>query len=232
MGWYPLVGLGLGAAAWGVYAGPLGSAARPRRGGRSSCCLLEAVTRGLHMDGLMDTCDGYFSGAPRERALEIMKDSRVGAMGVVGGGADHRCSRSRPWARWRAPTLPRPCSPAGRPRARCRRSTCMPGPTRAPPAPARRSRDERDARARWHWPARSSPRPSWSPPSSTVRLAGGGLVCGAGRRAAARWPAPCSPRPRWRSASAASPATSTAWASSWPRRSRWSSAAALVRLAR
>jgi adenosylcobinamide-GDP ribazoletransferase len=46
--------------------------------------LLEGLTRGLHMDGLMDTCDGYFSGAPRERALEIMKDSNVGAMGVVG----------------------------------------------------------------------------------------------------------------------------------------------------
>jgi len=45
--------------------------------------LLEAVTRGLHMDGLMDTADGVLSGAPRERALEIMKDSSVGAMGVV-----------------------------------------------------------------------------------------------------------------------------------------------------
>jgi len=45
--------------------------------------LLELVTRGLHMDGLMDTCDGFFSGAPRARALEIMKDHNVGAMGVV-----------------------------------------------------------------------------------------------------------------------------------------------------
>jgi len=45
--------------------------------------LLEAVTRGLHMDGLMDTADGVLSGAPRERTLEIMKDSSVGAMGVV-----------------------------------------------------------------------------------------------------------------------------------------------------
>jgi len=35
------------------------------------------------MDGLMDTADGVLSGAPRERALEIMKDSSVGAMGVV-----------------------------------------------------------------------------------------------------------------------------------------------------
>ncbi|MCI5837244.1 MAG: adenosylcobinamide-GDP ribazoletransferase [Veillonellaceae bacterium] len=42
------------------------------------------LTGGLHADGFMDTCDGYFSGRERERALEIMKDSRVGANAVVG----------------------------------------------------------------------------------------------------------------------------------------------------
>ncbi len=41
------------------------------------------LTGGLHMDGLMDTADGLFSGRDRERKLEIMKDSRVGAMGVI-----------------------------------------------------------------------------------------------------------------------------------------------------
>ena len=45
--------------------------------------LLELLTRGLHLDGLMDTADGILSGAPRERALEIMKDHNVGAMGVA-----------------------------------------------------------------------------------------------------------------------------------------------------
>jgi cobalamin 5'-phosphate synthase/cobalamin synthase len=82
MGWYPLVGLALGAAAWGVYAGLLellpGLVAAAL-----VVLLLELVTRGLHMDGLMDTADGVFSGAARERALEIMKDSSVGAMGVL-----------------------------------------------------------------------------------------------------------------------------------------------------
>ena len=39
----------------------------------------------LHMDGLMDTADGLLSHRSRERMLEIMKDSRVGAMGVVAG---------------------------------------------------------------------------------------------------------------------------------------------------
>jgi len=82
MGWYPLVGLALGAAAWVVYAGLL--ALLPGLvAAVVAVLLLEAVTRGLHMDGLMDTADGLLSGAPRERALEIMKDSSVGAMGVV-----------------------------------------------------------------------------------------------------------------------------------------------------
>lgn len=41
------------------------------------------VSGGLLLDGFMDTCDGIFSARPRERALEIMKDSRVGAHSVT-----------------------------------------------------------------------------------------------------------------------------------------------------
>jgi len=44
------------------------------------------LTGGLHCDGLMDTMDGVFSGRSRERMLEIMKDSRVGANGVMAFG--------------------------------------------------------------------------------------------------------------------------------------------------
>jgi len=44
-----------------------------------------AVTGALHLDGLMDSADGLLSHRSRERMLEIMKDSRVGAMGVVAG---------------------------------------------------------------------------------------------------------------------------------------------------
>lgn len=46
---------------------------------------LIGLTGGLHIDGLMDTCDGIFSNKDRDRALEIMRDSRVGVMGVLGG---------------------------------------------------------------------------------------------------------------------------------------------------
>lgn len=45
--------------------------------------LLIAVSGALHMDGLADTADGFFSARPREQVLTIMKDSRSGPMGVV-----------------------------------------------------------------------------------------------------------------------------------------------------
>ncbi|MCE5287420.1 MAG: adenosylcobinamide-GDP ribazoletransferase, partial [Pelosinus sp.] len=44
------------------------------------------ITGGLHWDGFMDTMDGIFSGRSPERMLEIMKDSRVGANGVMAAG--------------------------------------------------------------------------------------------------------------------------------------------------
>ena len=42
------------------------------------------ITGGLHLDGFADTCDGFYGSNPPEKILEIMKDSRIGAMGVVG----------------------------------------------------------------------------------------------------------------------------------------------------
>jgi adenosylcobinamide-GDP ribazoletransferase len=45
--------------------------------------LLALITGALHLDGLADTADGLLGPHDRIRALEIMKDSRVGAMGVV-----------------------------------------------------------------------------------------------------------------------------------------------------
>lgn len=41
------------------------------------------ITGGLHLDGWMDLADGIGSNRSKERMLEIMKDSRVGAMGVI-----------------------------------------------------------------------------------------------------------------------------------------------------
>lgn len=42
------------------------------------------ITGGLHIDGLSDTCDGFFSfKGGKDKIIEIMKDSRVGAFGVI-----------------------------------------------------------------------------------------------------------------------------------------------------
>lgn len=46
--------------------------------------LLYLLTRGLHLDGFADTIDGLASGGTREKILEVMRDSRIGAFGVMG----------------------------------------------------------------------------------------------------------------------------------------------------
>ncbi len=45
--------------------------------------LLMILTGGLHIDGLADTFDALCSGKKREEMLLIMRDSRIGTMGVV-----------------------------------------------------------------------------------------------------------------------------------------------------
>lgn len=45
--------------------------------------LLAAMTGALHLDGVIDTFDGLFTGATPERRLEIMRDPRAGSYGVV-----------------------------------------------------------------------------------------------------------------------------------------------------
>jgi adenosylcobinamide-GDP ribazoletransferase len=45
---------------------------------------LVLLTGGLHLDGLMDSCDGLFVQRPPAQRLDIMRDSRVGSFGVIG----------------------------------------------------------------------------------------------------------------------------------------------------
>lgn len=47
-------------------------------------CLTVWITGGLHLDGLADTVDGLGGGKDPEERRRIMKDSRVGAFGVLG----------------------------------------------------------------------------------------------------------------------------------------------------
>ena len=44
---------------------------------------LVAATGALHEDGLADVADGFGGGTTRERKLEIMRDSRIGAYGAI-----------------------------------------------------------------------------------------------------------------------------------------------------
>ncbi|RRJ64371.1 adenosylcobinamide-GDP ribazoletransferase [Paenibacillus oralis] len=80
--YYPLVGAAVGLSVWAVailsawLLPPLPAAVL-------TLIAWVWVTGGLHLDGWMDTADGLLSYRPREKMLEIMKDSRVGAMGVL-----------------------------------------------------------------------------------------------------------------------------------------------------
>ncbi len=42
------------------------------------------TTGGFHEDGFADVCDGFGGGWTKEKILTIMKDSRVGAFGMIG----------------------------------------------------------------------------------------------------------------------------------------------------
>ncbi len=44
------------------------------------------ITGAFHEDGFADVCDGFGGGWGKQRILEIMKDSRVGAFGAIGIG--------------------------------------------------------------------------------------------------------------------------------------------------
>lgn len=82
MRYFPVVGLLIGAlmaAAW-----ILASLALPSPLAATVAIATGiAVTGALHEDGLADTLDGLGGHAGRERALEIMRDSRIGTYGVV-----------------------------------------------------------------------------------------------------------------------------------------------------
>jgi len=81
---YPAVGLVVGLLLVGVEEGS-GRLFSDTMTAAFLVATLVIVTRALHLDGLMDVCDGVFGGFTPERRLEIMRDSRVGAFGVVGG---------------------------------------------------------------------------------------------------------------------------------------------------
>ncbi|HBI14432.1 MAG TPA: adenosylcobinamide-GDP ribazoletransferase [Desulfobulbaceae bacterium] len=80
--WFPLVGLVLGgiaaAGAWFFWLIlPMQVAAV------ALTLFLLSFSGAMHLDGLADTADGFFSARGRREMLFIMRDSRIGVMGVV-----------------------------------------------------------------------------------------------------------------------------------------------------
>ena len=82
MRYFPLVGLCMGAclaAAHMLFAAVLPLSVADGM----IIALLAALSGAIHLDGLADTADGIAGGTDREERLRIMKDPRVGAIGVV-----------------------------------------------------------------------------------------------------------------------------------------------------
>jgi adenosylcobinamide-GDP ribazoletransferase len=78
---FPLVGAGIGAVV-GAVAGALAGPLTAPLAAVLAVAAGSALTGALHLDGLADAADAL--GAPtRERALEIMRDHRVGAYGAL-----------------------------------------------------------------------------------------------------------------------------------------------------
>lgn len=79
----PLVGLLIGGVSFGVLKLLIILNVGSILGAVILAVLFIAITGGVHMDGLMDSADAYFSRRETKRKLEIMKDSRVGAFAVI-----------------------------------------------------------------------------------------------------------------------------------------------------
>jgi len=82
LAFFPLVGLLLGACAAST-AYVLHLRMPPFLLAVLVTALITLLTRGLHLDGLADLADGVGGGHTPARRLEIMKDSRTGAFGVI-----------------------------------------------------------------------------------------------------------------------------------------------------
>ncbi len=83
MRFFPVVGIVIGIIMYVFYL-LFGSFIRSAYILAGVMVLLEiAITGAMHLDGLSDTFDGIFSYRSKQKMLEIMKDSRIGANGAI-----------------------------------------------------------------------------------------------------------------------------------------------------
>lgn len=81
---FPVFGMFLGLAYSGVLYGLLqGTPFSPLAVAFCLWLLPIVLTGGIHLDGWMDSCDAYFSYRDVHKRLEILKDPRIGAFGVL-----------------------------------------------------------------------------------------------------------------------------------------------------
>lgn len=80
---FPAVGIFCGAALYGWYAFSQWVQVSAVLFGAVAVCLPLLLTGGIHMDGFMDTVDALASHQSRERKLEILKDSHIGAFAPI-----------------------------------------------------------------------------------------------------------------------------------------------------
>jgi adenosylcobinamide-GDP ribazoletransferase len=81
--YFPLIGLILGAILLGLYY-VLILVLPPVVVVALLIIALVILTGAHHLDGLIDTCDGVFTGKTKKERLAIMSDTRVGAFGISG----------------------------------------------------------------------------------------------------------------------------------------------------
>lgn len=75
--YFPLVGLIIATPAYSILSGDI------KFKELIALIYMIIITGGLHLDGLADSADAFFSHKDREKKLEIMKDSRIGTFGAL-----------------------------------------------------------------------------------------------------------------------------------------------------
>ena len=81
--YFPVVGLALGGLLAGLDFAAGQALPSPVVGALLVVALL-TLTRAIHTEGFLDSCDGLFGGYTPEKRLEILRDTHVGAFAVVG----------------------------------------------------------------------------------------------------------------------------------------------------